>query len=452
MSMEKSTENSGFLDGREYTAAFLYEFCALLVGNGVYANELAPTATNDNMTITHGSGHAWINGVLYKNATPFNLDIDTADGALNRYDSLMLRLDLSQNETYAVIVKGAFAASPTPPEVTRNAETFDLKICDIYIPAGCTKITQDLITDTRLDASVCGVPVFPVEHLDMTTFYRQVATDLDNLKKKEQAEILELLQQLNDLVESDTVGKLIAEINKKLPKDGTEPMAADLPMGGFKVTGLGTPKDYGDAVPLGYAKQHFDPAGHGLGGSKLIDTDIDNFTTPGWYHWEKTTTIGGITADFWFMHVKAYGIGTSACTQEIWPIKTGLTCKIYRHKRSGAWEPSEIENPPMEFGVEYRTTERWNGKAVYKKAINLGALPNETNKTVTHGIDSSATYISVDALAKKSGSTLTQPFPFINASGELLGKVQLSATGVIVYAFSDLSEYTASATLHYIKD
>lgn len=188
MSKEKSTENSGFLDGREYTAAFLYEFCALLVGNGVYANELAPTATNDDMTITHGSGHAWINGVLYKNTTPFNLDIDTADGALNRYDSLMLRLDLSTNETYAVIVKGAFAASPTPPDVTRNAETYDLKICDIYIPAGCTAITQAQISDTRLNSAVCGVPVFPIEHLDMHRFYLQIESDLASFRTRQQKE------------------------------------------------------------------------------------------------------------------------------------------------------------------------------------------------------------------------------------------------------------------------
>ena len=31
-----AAESSGFLDGQEYTAAFLYEFVALLVGNGVY--------------------------------------------------------------------------------------------------------------------------------------------------------------------------------------------------------------------------------------------------------------------------------------------------------------------------------------------------------------------------------------------------------------------------------
>lgn len=245
MSNERATENAGFLDGRDYTAAFLYEFFALLVGNGVYTNELAPTATNEDMTITHGAGHAWINGVCYKNSNPFVLNIATADGALNRYDSLMLRLDLSANEVYALIVQGAYATEPTPPACVRNAETHDLKICDIYVPAGCTKITQAQITDRRLDASVCGVPVFPVQHMDMTSFYRQIVNDLANFRQRSEAdfaawvedqeeshlatmaelvevvrrtsdgsvmEILALLQQLNDLVDADTVGQLIIAI------------------------------------------------------------------------------------------------------------------------------------------------------------------------------------------------------------------------------------------------
>lgn len=244
--MQRGTERCIFLDGVEYTAADLYRLIGLLVGNGVYMNELAPTATNENMSITHGVGHAWINGVAYWNTTPFVLDIATADGSLNRYDSLMLRLDLSVNETYAVIVQGAYATTPTPPACTRNAETFDLKLCDIYVPAGCTKITQDQITDTRLNSSVCGVPVFPVEHLDTTSFYRQIATDLANFQKRNEAdftawvedqkdtnlaamaalveivrntsdnsrdEILALLAQLNNLVDADTVGELILAIN-----------------------------------------------------------------------------------------------------------------------------------------------------------------------------------------------------------------------------------------------
>lgn len=241
-----AAESSGFLDGQEYTAAFLYEFVALLVGNGVYNGELATTATSGDMSVTHGAGHAWINGVLYKNSTPFSLPINTADGSLNRYDSLMVRLDLSSNEAYAVIVQGEYAATPTAPAVTRNAETYDLKICDIYVPAGCTEITQAQITDRRLDASVCGVPVFPVQHMDMTSFYSQIVNDLANFRQRSEAdfaawvedqeeshlatmaelvevvrrtsdgsvaEILALLKQMNDLVDADTVGELIGAIN-----------------------------------------------------------------------------------------------------------------------------------------------------------------------------------------------------------------------------------------------
>lgn len=283
--MEKGTENAIFLDGRGYTAADLYRLIGLLVGNGVYANELAPTATNEDMSITHGAGHAWISGVAYWNTTPFVLEIATADGSLNRYDSLMLRLNLSINEVYAVIVQGAYATNPTPPACTRNAETFDLKLCDIYVPAGCTKITQDQITDTRMDSSVCGVPVFPVEHLDMTSFYRQIATDLANFQQRNEAEfsawvedqkdsnlatlaalvevvrntsdgsvaeIEALLQQLHELVDSDTVGELTTAINDKLPKSGGT-MTGDISMGGNRITDMGAPEDSADAATKGYA-------------------------------------------------------------------------------------------------------------------------------------------------------------------------------------------------------
>lgn len=50
------------------------------------------------------------------------------------------------------------------------------------------------------------------------------------------------------------------------------------------------------------------------------------------------------------------------------------------------WMPFEWERPPMQLGVEYRTTERYNSKPVYKKAINTGALSAGTSKSVAHGV------------------------------------------------------------------
>ncbi len=46
----------------------------------------------------------------------------------------------------------------------------------------------------------------------------------------------------------------------------------------------------------------------------------------------------------------------------------------------------EYYNPPMKVGVEYRTTERWNGSVVYTKLVDCGAVPEAgTEKLVAHG-------------------------------------------------------------------
>ena len=48
-----------------------------------------------------------------------------------------------------------------------------------------------------------------------------------------------------------------------------------------------------------------------------------------------------------------------------------------------AWQPFEWEHPPMQLGVEYRTTERrYNGKPVFVMAVDGGAFPNSSSKTI----------------------------------------------------------------------
>ena len=48
-----------------------------------------------------------------------------------------------------------------------------------------------------------------------------------------------------------------------------------------------------------------------------------------------------------------------------------------------AWQPWECVNPPMQLGVEYRTTERYLGKPVYAQLMDLGNAPAQGSiKTV----------------------------------------------------------------------
>lgn len=49
---------------------------------------------------------------------------------------------------------------------------------------------------------------------------------------------------------------------------------------------------------------------------------------------------------------------------------------ISKAKYESTWQPLEWVNPPMAVGVEYRTTERWEGKPVYTKLVSLGAFTN----------------------------------------------------------------------------
>lgn len=44
---------------------------------------------------------------------------------------------------------------------------------------------------------------------------------------------------------------------------------------------------------------------------------------------------------------------------------------------------TEWINPPVGIGVEYRTTERWNGKAVYTQLVDMGNLPNKGEKHIS---------------------------------------------------------------------
>lgn len=57
-------------------------------------------------------------------------------------------------------------------------------------------------------------------------------------------------------------------------------------------------------------------------------------------------------------------------------------CLITKTKFDGVWEPTEWENPPLVLGIEYRTTERFNGHPVYVKAVEFGLLPSNDSKNV----------------------------------------------------------------------
>ena len=126
------------------------------------------------------------------------------------------------------------------------------------------------------------------------------------------------------------------------------------------------------------------PAGYGLGSTNgKVVTDANNATNNGWY----TIYNGGSnlpgSSYGGAIHVKAYP--TNNIIQHLYYTgHGGGECR--RICTDGTWGEWEFVTPPLYAGVEYRTTERYDGKAVYTKLLDCGTITN--GKAVNHGAGS----------------------------------------------------------------
>lgn len=117
-----------------------------------------------------------------------------------------------------------------------------------------------------------------------------------------------------------------------------------------------------------------------------------------------------------------------------------------RQYYGGKWVvPWECVNPPLYTGVEYRTKERYNGKAVYTKLVDLGTLPNATRKQVAHG----ASATKVIRCCGQMSNGISLPFHYDNTTNWI--EIYAGGTDIVVLTGNDQSARTASAQIWYIK-
>ena len=128
----------------------------------------------------------------------------------------------------------------------------------------------------------------------------------------------------------------------------------------------GTWSEWVDISPSSFA-----PSGYGLG-DKCVPVDSwDNATKNGYY-----SSNGNSPDGYWWCgEVFAYG---GVVIQHLLRCNDfdNLPLNAYRSIENGNPTPWEWGNPPMVPGVEYRTTERWNGSPVYCKCVDCGEIPS----------------------------------------------------------------------------
>ena len=107
----------------------------------------------------NGDGVVWWNDHEAVNTIKLQLGIDAADGVLNRIDRIIVEwkttnyVDLPEIK----VLKGATSSTAKAPVLTNNSTVRQISLARIAVNAGVTAITASMITDERLDTSVCGL-------------------------------------------------------------------------------------------------------------------------------------------------------------------------------------------------------------------------------------------------------------------------------------------------------
>ena len=195
------------------------------------------------------------------------------------------------------------------------------------------------------------------------------------------------------------------------------------------------------------------PGGFGLGGNATnipAGADLNSYVKTGRYAQGTTLTMrqilnlpdafsnGGIVVDVLAI-TPTYVMQIAYNLRDNKDIITAM-----RQNYVGTWQPWEYVNPPMELGIEYRTTERYLGKPVYCQLVNFGALPNATTKRFRHDIPGISAVIAVYGSA---GDQVLSPGAF---GGGLL-TIAADNTDIQIKTSGDYSAYVAYVALKYTK-
>ena len=184
------------------------------------------------------------------------------------------------------------------------------------------------------------------------------------------------------------------------------------------------------------------PSGYGLGVAKseVEVTDYNNAVRNGWYRTRSDSANQPIAVAGW-LRVDAYN--------ENYLFQTFYSeynnGRVAQRFKAQTWSKWEWIDPPMVPGVEYRTTERWNGKAVYTKLVNVASAGVGTT-SIYH-----KTQMTQCLECKACESTNdTLPMKYKDSATDVVKSAYANSTQIIVY--STVAVTNIHCVLKYTKD
>lgn len=166
--------------------------------SGVFGAEgnLAMTVVPDSMSIKISDGIGWLSnasgdGIVFwndseqTNGSKLTLTHDVADGVLDRIDRIVVTWETTNYVALPTIsiLKGTASSTPVPPALTNNNIQRQISLAKVHIPAGTVSLLASMVTDERLDPSVCGIVTETVK-IDTSTMQNQFEAFLKAIQKE----------------------------------------------------------------------------------------------------------------------------------------------------------------------------------------------------------------------------------------------------------------------------
>lgn len=201
---------------RVYDADSFSEWLRPFFKTGVFNGELQVLASS-GMEVIVDTGNAFIEGKLKKFDSQTTLTVEQASANSTRIDAVVCRRNDTDRDFTLMIVKGTTVA-PLP---VRENGIYDIVLAHITVPASAVEIKQENITDTRMNADICGWVVSNVEEVDFSQVTAQWADYIANFEADELQAFNEWFDTIKGQLSTDQAGSLQLQIDEQANKIAT---------------------------------------------------------------------------------------------------------------------------------------------------------------------------------------------------------------------------------------
>ncbi len=246
--------NSKNLD-RVYTAEDFNKYLSGLICNGVFDTygECFKITSNGNLTVTVGTGKAWINGHYFMSDTPLVLDLSShVRAAAITYVLIGISCDTAENARECKFEISAAAGIGTDAHpIFNDTETKKfLTLAEIRLSAGAVSISQSNITDYRENTTKCGY----VKCILGKCKVSEILSKLDSYNKTV-TELNERVKELQDrLTEVEEVTGATGVVLVSAGQCGANAFYTLFSDGQLKLTGTGATYSYSNSSSSPFAQ------------------------------------------------------------------------------------------------------------------------------------------------------------------------------------------------------